>query len=347
MSTRPSLRLRRDDPHRALVSDAACRRVDHRQRHLLGSKLGELRQEKRRQAPRGDRRWRHIDRRAVARDGAQAPRRARISSTTSRSSSPSTATTASTSTGSPRRRRSPIRRRSPSSCKRSDRAFPSGSSRPRSARANGRPEARPLERDCRQRRLHQRDGLRLRRGVEQGHSAHNTNLFPPIDFVDKDGIDIDMHIKNVLGKCGVAPNKLLLGLAFYGLEFSTDKMGQDTAPKNVRRAPVSSTAPSRRFSRPKNTRRRGTRPRMCLTSSAFRWARHRLRRLPVAHRQDRLRQGEGHVEGVMIWNLGGDIAGGKPVLLDAVPRTSASRPRIRRSTTCRSTTTPRSPKPRH
>jgi len=155
-------------------------------------------------------------------------------------------------------------------------------------------------------------------GAWSGHSAHNTNLYPPSDFVDKDGIDIDMHIKNVLGKYGVAANKLLLGLAFYGLEFSTDKMGQDFRPEE----------------RSKGTAIQYSAIAPILASKEYKASWDKAAHVPYLERTsggrtisyddsksitDKIAYAkEKGMSGVMIWNLGGDVAGGKPVLLDTV-----------------------------
>jgi chitinase len=151
-----------------------------------------------------------------------------------------------------------------------------------------------------------------------GHSAHNTNLYPPADFNDKDGIWIDEHIKNLLGKYGVAPNKLLLGLAFYGLEFSTDKMGQDYRPdERAKGVGVQYSAIS-----------------TMLASKDYKTSWDRGAHVPYLERisggqtisyddaksiTEKIGYAKQHgMSGIMIWNLGGDVASGKPVLLDTV-----------------------------
>jgi chitinase len=62
------------------------------------------------------------------------------------------------------------------------------------------------------------------------HAAHNANLYPTTDFVNKDDLDVDAAVKAVLEKYKLPPGKLLLGVPFYGKQFSTDKMGQSVAP---------------------------------------------------------------------------------------------------------------------
>ena len=62
-------------------------------------------------------------------------------------------------------------------------------------------------------------------GSWTGHAGHNANLFPATAYAP-DGIDVDSMVQGLLHKYGVAPEKLVLGLAFYGAQYSTDKMGQ-------------------------------------------------------------------------------------------------------------------------
>jgi chitinase len=63
-------------------------------------------------------------------------------------------------------------------------------------------------------------------GSRTKHAAHNANLYPTTDFVNKDDLDVDGSVKLVLEKYKLAPSKLLLGVPFYGKQFSADKMGQ-------------------------------------------------------------------------------------------------------------------------
>jgi len=63
-------------------------------------------------------------------------------------------------------------------------------------------------------------------GTWTKHAAHNANLYPTTDFVNKDDLDVDGSVKLVLEKYKLPPGKLLLGVPFYGKQFSVDKMGQ-------------------------------------------------------------------------------------------------------------------------
>ncbi|HEY3665661.1 MAG TPA: glycoside hydrolase family 18 protein, partial [Polyangiaceae bacterium] len=62
-------------------------------------------------------------------------------------------------------------------------------------------------------------------GPWTGHSGHNANLFPSSLYSDG-GVDIDSMLHGLLKKYGVRPDKIVLGLAFYGAQYSTDQMGQ-------------------------------------------------------------------------------------------------------------------------
>ena len=69
-------------------------------------------------------------------------------------------------------------------------------------------------------------------GPWTGHSAHNANLFPSSVYAP-DGVDIDSGLRGLLTKYGVPANKVVLGLAFYGAQYSTDHLG-DPFPAGAR-----------------------------------------------------------------------------------------------------------------
>ncbi len=62
-------------------------------------------------------------------------------------------------------------------------------------------------------------------GSWSGHSGHNANLFAPSSYHEQGGIDVDGGIAHLIERYGVPPEKIALGLAFYGIQFSTDKLG--------------------------------------------------------------------------------------------------------------------------
>ncbi len=68
-------------------------------------------------------------------------------------------------------------------------------------------------------------------GSWSGHSAHNANLYKPSSYADPNGIDIDSSVESLLKNHGLSRDKIVLGLAFYGTQYSTDKMGQPFPPK--------------------------------------------------------------------------------------------------------------------
>jgi chitinase len=65
------------------------------------------------------------------------------------------------------------------------------------------------------------------------HAAHNANLYPTTDFTNKEDLDVDGSVKLVLEKYKLPPGKLLLGVPFYGKQFSADKMGQPVPPGSL------------------------------------------------------------------------------------------------------------------
>jgi hypothetical protein len=70
-------------------------------------------------------------------------------------------------------------------------------------------------------------------GSWSGHSAHNANLYPASAYRESNGVDVDTILQGLLQKYGVPREKIVLGLAFYGAQYSTDKMGQNF-PANPR-----------------------------------------------------------------------------------------------------------------
>ena len=63
-------------------------------------------------------------------------------------------------------------------------------------------------------------------GAWTGHSAHNANLLAPSDFSDGSRLTVAGNVRETIEKYGVPAEKLTVGLAFYGIQFSTDRMGQ-------------------------------------------------------------------------------------------------------------------------
>jgi chitinase len=154
-----------------------------------------------------------------------------------------------------------------------------------------------------------------------GHSAHNANLGSPTDFSDGSPLSVRKNVDDIIHEYGVPAEKLTVGLAFYGIQFSTDRMGQ-TFPERARYRgeEITYTQVARLADRPEYTRkwdegavvpyleRRGgghtlsyDDPRSIAEKCAY------ASRLGAA--------------GVMIWYLGGDLVRGRPVLQQALART--------------------------
>ncbi len=70
-------------------------------------------------------------------------------------------------------------------------------------------------------------------GSWSGHSGHNANLFAPSAYQEPGGIAVDGGIAHLIDHYGVPAEKIALGLAFYGIQFSTDKLGQPFAKDAV------------------------------------------------------------------------------------------------------------------
>ncbi len=69
-------------------------------------------------------------------------------------------------------------------------------------------------------------------GSWSGHSAHNANLYKPSAYLDPNGLDIDSALEALTTRHGVPRDKIVLGLAFYGTQYSTDKIGQNFPAKS-------------------------------------------------------------------------------------------------------------------
>ena len=69
-------------------------------------------------------------------------------------------------------------------------------------------------------------------GSWSGHSAHNANLYKPTAYADPAGLDIDSSLASLTTKHGLPRDKIVLGLAFYGTQYSTDKLGQNFPEKS-------------------------------------------------------------------------------------------------------------------
>jgi chitinase len=158
-------------------------------------------------------------------------------------------------------------------------------------------------------------------GAWTGHSAHNANLYPPSDFSDGSPLSVATNVKDIIGKYGVPAEKLTVGLAFYGIQFSTDRMGQPFPERSrYRGEEISYTQVARLAQSP---------------DYAAKW--DEGAKVPYLERK-----AGGHtlsyddprsiaekcafasnlgVGGVMIWYVGGDVVRGQPVLQQALAKT--------------------------
>ncbi len=156
-------------------------------------------------------------------------------------------------------------------------------------------------------------------GPWSGHSAHNANLFPAAAYAP-DGVDVDSMVQGLVHRYHVAPDKIVLGLAFYGTQYSTDKLGQPF---------------------PVNARYRGEElgyAQIARLATAPAYEAHwdegahvpYLERAQGGHtlsfddaraiNEKCVYAAQNQLRGVMFWYLGGDLVRGVPVLQHAVER---------------------------
>ncbi|HEX3773804.1 MAG TPA: glycosyl hydrolase family 18 protein [Polyangiaceae bacterium] len=155
-------------------------------------------------------------------------------------------------------------------------------------------------------------------GSWTGHSAHNANLFAPSAYTDANGIDIDSSIASLTAKHGLPRNKVVLGLAFYGTQYSTDKLGQVFPPKSRFRGEELLYSEVARLA--------------ATPDYSVRWdaGAHApyLERFAGGHtisfddarstNEKCVYASESGLKGVMIWYLGADLVAGAPVLQRAL-----------------------------
>ena len=158
-------------------------------------------------------------------------------------------------------------------------------------------------------------------GAWTGHSAHNANLHQPSDFSDGSPLSVATNVKDIIGKYGVPAEKITVGLAFYGIQFSTDRLGQPFPEhgrykgEELSYTQVARLAQSPEYSAkwddgakvPYLERKAGghtlsyDNPRSIAEKCAF--------------------ASELGVGGVMIWYVGADVVRGKPALQQALAKT--------------------------
>ena len=156
-------------------------------------------------------------------------------------------------------------------------------------------------------------------GPWTGHSAYNANLYAPKDI--KADLSIDQDLNDKMTKYGLTPEKIVLGLPFYGIQFFTDHMGdpfKGDSSKEGAEIQYYEILP--------------------LLSSKSGYEKHWDEGAQVPYIE---KKGGNHViayddpkslgikcdyavkkgfKGVMIWNIGADIVGENTPLLDAVAK---------------------------
>jgi chitinase len=158
-------------------------------------------------------------------------------------------------------------------------------------------------------------------GPWTGHSAHNAPLEVPSSFQDDSKLTVASGTREIIEKYGVPAAKITVGLAFYGIQFSTDRIGQPFPVRaRYKGEEISFTQIQRLLERPEYQsywddggkvpylqRKTGGHtlsyddPRSIAEKCAF------ASRLGVA--------------GVMVWYVGGDAVRGQPVLQQSLART--------------------------
>ncbi len=160
-------------------------------------------------------------------------------------------------------------------------------------------------------------------GAWHGRATHNSNLYPPADAKNGD-LSMDGAVSLVLGKYHLPPEKVVLGLSFYGREFFVDKMG-DVFPANSGKQGT-------------ELRYREIAPLLNAKNYVARW--DDTAKAPYMERTDgglvvtyddaksirlkceyALKKG---FKGVFMWVMGGDVLGNRTPLLDAVCQTMGS-----------------------
>jgi len=154
-----------------------------------------------------------------------------------------------------------------------------------------------------------------------GHSAHNANLGTSSDVHDGSPLSVSGNVHDIIHKYGVPAEKLTVGLAFYGIQFSTDSLGQPFPERTRYKGEELSFTEVERLTHhpqyvskwdqgavvPYLEKRGGGH------TVSFDDARSIAEKCAYASRI-----GAG---GVMIWYLGGDLVRGQPVLQQSLAKT--------------------------
>jgi chitinase len=155
-------------------------------------------------------------------------------------------------------------------------------------------------------------------GVFGRHAAHNASLFAPADFVNQEDEYIDLTVETVLEKYKVPPGKVLLGIPFYGHQFTSDKIGASVPPGALHPGEqilYSDVAPLAESSEYRTLWDKGGH----VPYLERMGGRHTVSYDDARSIADKCRYAkEKGMGGVLAWALGQDLHAGRPVLLDAV-----------------------------
>ncbi|HVJ21205.1 MAG TPA: glycoside hydrolase family 18 protein, partial [Polyangiaceae bacterium] len=157
-------------------------------------------------------------------------------------------------------------------------------------------------------------------GAWSGYSGHNANLYPPSSFKENGGIAVAPGIEHLITKYRVPPEKIALGLAFYGTQFSTDKMGDTFAKDAVYKGnemTLTDIAALRESSDYRKLWDDGAQAPYLERVAGGHTISYDDERSTVAKCEVAKKRG---LAGVMIWHVGGDVIRGRTPLLDTVAK---------------------------
>jgi chitinase len=158
-------------------------------------------------------------------------------------------------------------------------------------------------------------------GPWASYAAHNANLHAPSSFVDQSGLSVAGNVQAIIDKYGVPPEKLTLGLAFYGVQFSTDRLGQPfTEQMRYKGHELSYTQIQRLAENPGYSAKWDDGARVPYLERKV--GGHTISYDdPQAIAEKCAFASKLGAAGVMIWYLGGDVVRGQPVLQQALAKT--------------------------
>jgi chitinase len=151
-------------------------------------------------------------------------------------------------------------------------------------------------------------------------AAHNASLYAPTDVPDKDTENADGTIKALIEKYKVPPGKILLGVPFYGHQFSSDKMGAPVPPNAMH------VGEQIDYSAAAQLAASGEYKKMWDAGGHISWLERASGGHTVSYDDERAitekcnYAKEKGLAGVFTWALGTDLYAGRPVLLDTMAK---------------------------